>query len=162
MLILMYLIIVGIMLPVAIYLFDAIGTQYVAQSKAIKVRRKEKRGEYPAYSEWQSHPVERTMFTIIFWVLGFWTSFYVFGLLYALPLTYCYGALPWVYYYHLRKEWETCYMRYSSGVYGDNGGTGCISVLFRVIVNLLKPLYWFVFALIFYIKDFISDVKGMC
>ena len=146
----------GLYLPITIYLFDAFGTQYVIQHKVRKTIRKERKGEFVPYSKWQTSSVERFVSTIIFWILGLFLSIYLFpklGLLGLIIITYCYGALPWIYYYDIRKSWRNDYEIISNNL-SDRRPDWVI-----LIRNIFRPLVWFFYAMIFYVKDFIGTWK---
>lgn len=143
----------GLIIVMSVYLFDAFVVQYISSAKATKALRTERNQEFCNYSEWQTHATERRIFTVVFWALGIVNGvihFFHIGFFGFLLMVYCFGALPWIYYYDLKKSWYTYYYRLKSGVEEHR------SDFVIIVTNIFKPVVWFLYALIFYIKDFIK------
>ena len=150
-----------VIIIVAIYLFDAIVTQYIAGSKATKLRRLEKSDEHFICPDWHTSPKGQTISTIVFWILGILFAIAIpnhLGYYVSTVVVYCYGALPWMYYYHVNFMTTKLFYKYKRGN-DDIGNMGCLLIFLNVLWVFIKPIICYVYALIFYIKDFITK-KG--
>lgn len=151
----------GITILVHVYLFDAIVTQYIAQAKALKLIKLERADEYFIIPDWHTSRMGQLITTIVFWILGVLFSISTpnhIGFFASIIVVYCFGAAPWMYYYHVNFMTTKLYHTLKRSGY-SNHNEGCLLILFKVLFVFIKPIICYGYALIFYIKDLIMNKK---